>query len=115
MPYFFLLPAFIAWLLLSGAITLTARRLPSLKPWYPYVMRVSVWATIGTLTANLILISLLALGVRSLDGLQTGTTVHDGLQVIWGLSAIFGPFAVSALGWIGGAGLGMYLALQRKR
>jgi hypothetical protein len=78
-------------------------------------MRVCIWATVGTLTANVILISLLALGVQSLNSLQTGSPIHDGLQVMWGLSTLLGPFAASAVGWIGGACLGMYLALGRRR
>jgi hypothetical protein len=69
----------------------------------------------GTLLANVVLISLLALGVKTFGSLQNGLPVHDGLQVMWGLSALLGPFAVSAVGWIGGACFGMYLALRRRR
>lgn len=115
MPYFLLIPAFLGWVVVCSALTLTTRLTPSLKPWYPYVLRICIWATVGTLVANVVFISLLALGVQTLGSLQTGSPVHDSLQVMWGLSALLGPFAVSTVGWIGGACFGMYLALGRRR
>jgi hypothetical protein len=114
MAYFILLPAFLGWLLVCGAVTLTTRCMPSLGHWYPYLVRVYVWASVGAITANLVLIALLALGMQFVGSLQTGSAIRNSVQVMWGMSALLGPFAVSAFGWIGGACVGVYLARQRR-
>jgi len=114
MPYFILLPIFIAWVLIFAVVMAIAQSVPSLIPLRPYVKHVGIWSSIGTLIANVILILLLILGAQAIDGLKDGSSIRASLQVIWGASALIGPFAISALGWFGGASLGLYRAYRRK-
>jgi hypothetical protein len=115
MPYFILIPAFLAWLLVCGAAAAVSARMPALRSWRPYVVQVGLWASAGILAGNALLILLLALGLQSLDRLQDGSAVRSGLQVVWGLGVLLGPFAVSTLGWLAGACLGVVLAWRRGR
>ena len=110
MAYFFILPAFVIWLLFAlGAVGLTKSASP-LAAAYPYVWRVSLWASIGVLVANALLIALLALGFVALEG-TGGDPANDApIRFIFGLSAVVGPILVSAAGWFTGALLGTYLA-----
>ena len=115
MPYFILIPVFLGWLLICGIATTASKWMASLRPWRSYVVQVCVWSTVGILIANSVLVLLLAQGIQALDALRDGTTIRSGLQVAWGLGALLGPFAVSALGWMGGVCFGLYLAHQRRR
>lgn len=115
MPYFILVPVFLGWLLICGIATTAGKRMASLRPWRSYVVQVCIWSTVGILIANSVLILLLAESIQALPELQDGTTIRYGLQVAWGLGALFGPFAVSALGWMGGVCFGLYLGHQRRR
>jgi hypothetical protein len=116
MAYFLIVPAFILWLLIAAATIYATRTIPRLAAGYPYAMRISVWATVGFIIANSVLIGLLGFGFVALDSLvPSPSTTRDVLQVAWALTAIGGPIVASALGWIAGCILGAVLAFRRSR
>lgn len=115
MPYFIIVPLFLLWATLAGIAIAIVLRSPSARPWHAYVMRVAIWATVGIIAANGVLILALGLGIGLMDGTVAHSPVRAGLQLIWGLMALLGPFAASALGWLAGAVLGVYLGFRHRR
>ena len=98
MPYFFVVPAFLVWLLIAGSATLAARSLPSLAPVYPFVWRISLWSTLGFIAGNLVLIALLWLGFAAIGPSPTQpSTAHGAAQVAWVVSALLGPVLVLSM------------------
>ena len=115
MAYFLILPAFVLWLLVAAAGILATRLIPRLAPIYPYALRASLWASVGTVVANAVLIGLLALGMGVLEPTASQSTAQDAAQMAWGLTALGGPVIASALGWLGGFVFGLFLAFRRSR
>jgi hypothetical protein len=116
MAYFVVVPAFVLWLLMAAAALVATRAVPRLTSAYSYVLRISIWGTVGFVGANALLICLLALGFGALERTESSqSTAHDFLQMAWGLAAIGGPVIASGLGWIAGCILGAALAFLRGR
>jgi hypothetical protein len=116
MAYFVVVPAFVLWLLIAAAAIIAIRAVPRLTSAYSYVLRISIWATIGVVAANALLICLLTLGFGALERTEPlPSTAHDILRVAWGLAAIGGPIIASGLGWIAGCTIGADLAFLRGR
>ena len=112
MAYFLILPAFVVWLIVAGVSTVIAKKFSRFPVAYPFVWRISVWATLGFVVANVLLIVLLALGFIALeDASADHSSSRDTFQIVWGLTAIGGPVIVSVLGWLLGAVAGVVLAL----
>jgi hypothetical protein len=113
MAYFLILPAFVLWLIVAGVAVLVVKSVPAFSVAYPYVWRIALWATVGLIAANAVLVALLALGFVALgDGTAPASAGHDAFQLLWGLTAIGGPVIASALGWLVGAVLGLALAYR---
>lgn len=110
MAYFIVLPAFLAWLFIAFGVLLALRiRAPSWRG-RPYVFHASLWASIGVLLANALLVACLALGVGLLSSGTEAEAQRPGqglFQVVWGALAILGPFLASAIGW----GLGLLVGV----
>ena len=116
MAYFFILPAFVVWLIVAAiglAIVRTNNRFSGV---YPYAWRVVLWSTAGFIVANALLIIVVAGAANVLGpGLPERTLTRDALQLIMGLGAILGPIPASLVGWLGGAALGAVLAGRAER
>ena len=109
MTYFLLLPLFLLWLICAIAATATTRFVPQLNQLFPYVWRVSLWATIGCVLANATLLWILSLMERAGAPLALGSFAEQAFQLTFGLTLLAGPLLASAAGWSAGALLGALL------
>lgn len=115
MAYFLIFPAFCGLLLIvSGLSVLVARSVPAFSVAYPYVWRIVLWASVGLIAANIVLVTFLALGFFALgDGMAPASAGYGAFQLLWALTAIVGPVIASAFGWLVGAVFGLGLAYHR--
>ena len=115
MAYFLILPVFVIWLLFACAAIIATRSVPSLSGAFPYVWRITLWATVGLVAANAALVLLLAFGIVTAGSSVTPESAgRDVFQFVWGVTAIGGPLVVSPLGWLVGAALGAVFAFRRR-
>jgi hypothetical protein len=116
MLYFIVIPAFVLWLVAAAMAVGMTKAVPRIAYAFPYVWRVSLWATLGFIAANALLIVLLAGGMFALDGASTEKTVSGGaVRMLWGVGALAGPLVASATGWFFGAVFGAALSLRHHR
>jgi hypothetical protein len=107
MPYFIILPAFVlAELILLGALVGTLT-IGSLKRFRGALLAVIIWATLGFVVANAIIVAITFGALAVAD--RTGAGEWAIVKVL--LAALFfvGPFAAS----IGGAAAGALMGLRR--
>lgn len=113
MTYFFILPAFVVWLIIGVAFLVFVRT----RPLYPYAWRVVLWSSVGFVITNVLLLIVVA-GAMALMGPAPAeaerTMGRDALQLIVGLGAFVGPVFASLLGWVAGAGAGVLLARRSR-
>ena len=109
MPYFFILPAFLVAELLLLAVLVATLWHPRLHHLRPLVVGVLVWATLGFLLANALLLGV-TLGTVAL---ADRTAVGEWSVVKFTLAALLflGPFVASAAG----AGAGGVFAWRRAK
>ena len=115
MTYFLLLPLFLLWLICAIAATAATRFVSQLNQLFPYVWRVSLWATIGCVLANATLLWMLSLMERAGAPLFMGSFAEQAFQLTFGLALLAGPLLASAAGWSAGALLGALLAFLHGR
>lgn len=114
MGYFLVLSLFLLWLIVAVAAVLLTRRLPALQPAYPYVVRIVAWATIGIVLSNSVLVLGLFLTGRQLPAHPADLFDH-AMVITWAIALVLGPLPASAAGWLGGAVIGVCLALFHQR
>jgi hypothetical protein len=113
MPYFFLIPAFAVWLMLSAAAVLACRFWGPARKLLPYVWRLCAGASVGVLIAHALLWAGIMAAAR-LAGSAPGQP-HQALALLMAGALFIGPFAVTVLGWFAGALTGFVLALRARR
>ncbi len=115
MTYFLVLPLLVMWLLAAAGATAATRMIPQLNHLFPWAWRISLWATLGCIVGNAILLLLLSnahhLGLPS----DMGSFADELFKLGMGLTVLLGPIFVSAVGWIAGAIIGALLAFSRTR
>ena len=107
MPYFFILPIFVLWLvgLIVGAVAV--RYSASLRPLSAYLFAVAIGSIPGFLLGNIVLF-IGALGVAKLLALISLPRILQPLQTLTATATIFiGPFVASAIGGLIGSLLGI--------
>jgi len=114
-PYFFLAGAFLFWLVIATIAIASVRAIPALRSMFPLVWRVAVWATVGLIAANILLGLVIAAGFLVLPSESDPSAGREALQVGLAFTALLGPFAASAVGWLGGAIFGVLLYLRLNR
>lgn len=116
MLYFIILPAFALWLVLAAVAVCITKSVPRVAFAFPFVWRISLWATLGFVIANAVLILFLAGGFSAV-GTQpsAGTEGGGALHILWGVAAIAGPIIASAAGWLVGAAVGAALSLRHRQ
>lgn len=116
--YFIVFSAFVGWLLVAFALLLALRLKARGWSGRPYVFQAVLWASIGVLVANALLVALLALGVGLFPSGPEAEAQSLGqglLRFVWGALAILGPFLASAVGWFAGLFTGLFIAHGRLR
>lgn len=110
MPYFFILPVFVALLLglLAAGVGLHFTRLKSAAP---YAFGVALGAALGFAGANALLVPLLH-GVGHIPENQNTQTIK---ALLLATVLFIGPFVASAFGAVVGAVLGVVVAWRTSR
>ena len=111
MIYFILLPLFALWLVLAAGATALTRFVPQLKELFPYVWRISLWATLGCIVANATLIWL----VGSLKLLPSLEHADPAYAAAMGVALLASPLVAAGAGWLIGAVLGAFLGFMHGR
>lgn len=116
MLYFVILPAFAFWLVLATLAVAITKFVPRVAFAFPFVWRICVWATLGFVVANALLVLLLAGGFMAIDRHESAPGEGgDVLRILWSLGAVVGPLVASAAGWLSGAVIGAALWLRNRQ
>lgn len=116
MLYFIILPAFALWLVLATLAVGVTKSVPRIAFAFPFVWRISLWATIGFVVANAVLVVLLTGGFFAIDRQPSAATEGgDTMRILWGVGAVVGPIIVSTAGWLLGAVMGAALSLRHRQ
>ena len=115
MPYFFIIPPFgIAVLLLAG-FTVACRVAPSLTPLFPFAWRILLWSTVGFAVANGAVLLLFLVPAFTPAAAPADPGAREALRIGVAAGLLLGPFIASALGFMAGSTLGVFLALRSLR
>jgi hypothetical protein len=109
--------AFILGVVLLATITLICTIVPGLRPGLPFAWRVWLWSSVGCVVANAPVFALYFVP-EALE--RTGTTPAPGvgrsvLTVVLAGGLLLGPIIASAVGFVGGAAVGLVLAARATR
>ncbi len=115
MPYFFVLPVVGVVVLLLGGFALACRLLPSLRPLFPFAWRILLWATVGVVAANGAVFALYLVPAFAPEGLAADQGTRGFLKMILAAGLLVGPLVATALGFMAGSTLGVFLALRALR
>ncbi|WP_084444335.1 hypothetical protein [Hymenobacter roseosalivarius] len=115
MPYFFILPIFVLWLVGLLMAAVAVRFSASFRPWSIYLVAVAIGSIPGFLLGNIALF-VGALGVAKLLALLSLPRILQPLQMLTTAATIFiGPFVASAIGSLVGSLLGIITVWQFRR
>lgn len=116
MLYFIIVPAFALWLVVATVAVGITKSVPRIAYAFPYVWRISLWATLGFIGANALLVLLLTGGLFALDEPSSQVTAGGGAaRILWGVGAVAGPLVASAVVWFFGGVIGVALSMRRRR
>jgi hypothetical protein len=115
LPYFFIAPAFVFYLLVGGVLLLVARFTKVGRSMLPFAWRLFFWSTLGVVVANAVFLTAVILFVNSPIFPNSDTMIAKGVGVTTGLGVLLGPFVATGLGLVGGAVFGLVLALRTRR
>ena len=113
MPYFFILPAFVMYVVaMAVAIAVTAVH----PPWArhrPFLTSVLIWSSVGFVLANVIYVVVAVLAWRVLEPWTAGSpSVVGGMAGI--LLLFVAPFCAAAVGLAAGVAFAIWRRLGRK-
>lgn len=119
MPYFFILPVWLAAFVVMAGVTLTTRLVRRFAPVYPFAWRVLLWSSIGTWAANALAFACWFVAAQVFEAAQPPPIASPAGQVARTVAVVgvlfVGPFVVSAAGFAGGTALGASLAFRARR
>lgn len=106
MPYFFILPAFVLYLLGMGTVLAVTRVHPPAARFGPYIRSVLIWSSIGFVVATVLHFGVM-LAVLAVIPRVTG----NGASALGGIAmagvVFVGPFAAAIVGVLGGTVIGL--------
>lgn len=106
MPYFFILPAFVLYVVAFGVAILLASLYKPAAPLRPYLTAMLGWSCVGFVAATLVYAALFmasAFVLRRFVSARAPTTAG----VMMGLLVFVAPFVASLVGVVGGAVFGI--------
>jgi len=115
MTYFFILPAFLVYLLIFGAMLLVSAFVQPAKPLFAYVWRALLASILGFFVANFSLWVIVLAVAKTLDVTNPSDQIRELLGVPAGLALLLGPIPVSLIGIIAGFVFGVIWAFYVKR
>lgn len=112
MPYFFILPAFLAYAIAMGFVVVLTYAYRPIAILRPYAVSVLIWSSLGFVAATIIY-ALVAVGsLRVMDAALAGRPSVVGGIAMGGIIFVM-PFVASGLGLIGGAAIGLWRTWAR--
>ncbi len=115
MTYFFILPAFLVYLLTYAAILLISAFLGPAKPLFPYIWRTFLLSIIGFFAANIFLWAFILGLAKMIDVVKPSDQIHKLIGIPSGLALFLGPIPASFIGIILGIIIGTFWAISDKR
>ncbi len=115
MPYFFVLPVVGFVVLLLGGFAVVCRAAPSLRPLFPFAWRILLWSTVGVVVANAAVFLLYLVPAFAPEELAADPGAGGLLKVFLAAGLLVGPLVASAVGFMAGSTVGVYLALRALR
>ncbi len=115
MMYFVVAVLFVLWLVVAAGAVAATRFIAPLRPLFPFVWRMCLWATIGFLVADAALVGLMVVTSGFDPTFVRGTIGDEILRFVVQLAILVGPLVASAIGWLAGLLLGILLAFLRQR
>lgn len=113
MAYFIILPLWgIALVGMTGA-TMATRLVPRLAPAYPFAWRMLLWSSVTFVGSNVIVLAFYVLAARIAGSI--GQSAHPAAQLGLGAALLLAPVVASGAGFVGGAGVGAWLAHRATR
>ena len=114
MPYFFILPAFVLYVVaMTAAIVVTWVHRP-IAYLRRYFLSILLWSSIGFVVSTLVYVILFVTSVSAINNL-----VHGGSSVAGGIAmgavVFVVPFVAAATGVIGGAAYGLWKTRGKNR
>jgi len=104
------------WLVVATLAVGIIRSVPRIAPAFPFVWRIALWATLGFLAANALLLLLLGGGFLAFGAQASAVNAGGGAaRVLWGIGALAGPVIASVAGWSFGGIVGAVLALMHRQ
>ncbi len=115
MAYFIVAVLFILWLGVAGIALAATRFITPLRPMFPHVWRMCLWATIGFIVAVGAFFGLTMLLMIVDIPRERGPIIDAIFSTFMGLVMGLGPLLAAVVGWFGGLLVGMVLAFLRQR
>ena len=110
MPYFFILPAFVLFVVTLGvAMVVTSFYQPAARL-RPYLVSVLIWSSLGFALSTILYVGALAAAAVVMDRLLAGKPSTIG-GIAMGIVVFIGPFVAAAVGLVGGT----VIAIRRTR
>ena len=110
MPYFFILPAFVVWVVAVAAAILFATLWRPAAHLRPYLTSVLAWSSVGFVLSTLAYAGVLVAAVVTIQRLAGSRPSTVG-GVLMAVVIFIGPFVAAALGLLGG----VLVAIRRVR
>ena len=108
MAYFFIVPLWMAAVIVMGVITLSARFVPSIHRLYPFAWRVLLWSSVGFLLSNAIAVGLLFVpGLFAIELSESRAAAYGFAAVV-----VLAPIMASIVGFLSGGVIGVWLAVR---
>ena len=114
MPYFFILPAFVLYVVaMTAAIVVTWLHRP-VAYLRRYLLSILLWSSIGFVVSTLVYVIAFVASVGAMSQLfNGGPSVAGGVAM--GLMMFVVPFVAAAMGVIGGAAYGIWRTRSKNR
>jgi hypothetical protein len=112
MPYFFILPGFVLYLV-AMALAVLATTVYQPATWArPYLISVLIWSSIGFIASIVLFVAVAVVALETLNALHSGNP-SSAVGIAIGLLMFGGPFVAAATGLGGGAVFGIWRAAKR--
>jgi hypothetical protein len=115
MPYFFIIPAYLALLIGLVVAAIIARFIPRFQPASRYILAGAIGTLAGFLIINLIVFFAGMAPVWLAEKISFPDWLHEGSKYFVAATLLIGPFVGSAVGVLVGFVAGLYFVRRRSR
>ena len=115
MPYFFILPAYVALLIGLIGVAVVARFVPRFQPVSGYIVGGTIGTLIGFVIANVVVVLAGVAPAWLAQKFTFPAWLHQVSQYFVAAMLLIGPFIGSAIGVLLGFAVGLYFVYRRRR